>query len=274
MKRELSTTETFEKKKAHVAWFSLILIAFILAYDGKPVKIPGVDVQVPIDPALFLLTAIVIYSTISFWFESQKVLRLNSHFVGGKGVGDTVADVRTKLQEASDYLDKVKSFEFGPVPGAGLGPILGDIRKRTETYLQYLEQLQVSRGGMTQAGGVKNHPTEESLHIENVITSVQEYGRRLEEFPFSENDPAVAAAQGRDRFERAIGDFQAELNRAIKAFTDNLMKLSEDILTEGKIQWSFLERWPPLVLGVMAAAAGTLLLLQPTIILALRRLIA
>jgi hypothetical protein len=273
MKRELSTTETFEKKKTHVAWFSLILVAFILAYDGSPVKIPGVDVQVPIHPAIFLLTAIVAYSTISFWFESQKILRLNSHFVAGKGVGDTVADVRTKLEEASAYLDRVKAFEFGPVPGAGLGPILGDIGRRTETYLQYLEQLQKSRGGMTETGGVKNHPTEESLHIENVITSVQEYGRRLEEFPFSENDPAVAAAQGRERFEKAIVDFQSELNEAIKAFTDNLTRLSDDILTEGKVQWSFLERWPPLLLGILASVAGAVLLLWPSAVLALRALL-
>lgn len=273
MKRELSTTETFEKKKAHLAWFSLVLIVFLVAYDGNPIKIPGVDAQVPIRPAIFLLTAIVAYTTTSFWFESQKVLRLNSHFVAGKGVGDTVSDIRAKLEEAGSYLTRVTSFDFGPVPGAGLGPIISDFKRRSESYLNYLENIQTTRGGMTAFEGVKNHPTEESALIENVIQTVKEYERRLEEFPFGDVDPAIAAAQGRERFEKGVQDFQIELDQDIRAFTENLTRLSDDILTEGKIQWSFLERWPPLALGAVAAIAGAALLVWPKAALTIRSLI-
>ena len=273
MKRELSTTETFEKKKNHVAWFSLVLVVFYIAYDGNPIKIPGVDAQVPILPAVFLLTVIVIYTTISFWFESQKVLRLNSHFVAGKSVGDTVTDVRAKLEDAGSYLERVRASDFGPVPGAGLGPIISDFKRRSESYLNYIESIQKSRGGMTIVDGVKNHPTEESALIDNVVETVKEYERRLGEFPFGEIDPAVAAAQGRERFANSVNEFQDELDRGIKAFTDNLTRLSDDILTEGKFQWSFLERWPPLALGVIAAIAGTTLLLWPSAALTVRKLI-
>ena len=152
-------------------------------------KISGVDVQVPVRPAIFLLTIVVIYTTISFWFESQKVLRLNSHFVAGKEIGDTVSEVRSKLEEASAYLDRVGSFDFGPMPNEAVLPVVEDFKQRSRTYIDYLANLQATRGGMNLVDGKKSFTNEEAIHIDNLVEVLSAYERRLEAFPFSEIDP-------------------------------------------------------------------------------------
>lgn len=271
MQKELVVSETFERKKNHLAWGSLVAIIASLAFDGTPIKILGVDSTVPAKPALIIAALFLLYLVVSFWLESRRVRRANSEFSAGKNVDDLVVEMQERLKSANSYLGRLNDFDFGPVPSAGLGPVVEDFKNRSHTYLDYLRSLPAYQAGTELVDDVINSKTEEAIHIQNLIHIQDEYVRRLSEFPCATADPAIAAAQGQERMTLAIGDFRSELNLQISRLAESMTVLKRDLLAEGRLQWNLVEIGPPLTVAILSILLTLGVIFFPDESLGLRR---
>ena len=183
---ELRLTETFEKKKNHLFWFSGLAIIVAVGLWDHPEKHQidvfksGVEVQ--ISHIGWLLAVILFYEAISFYFEDRKVALINS-----------------ELARRGDFGDAKEVFE------REAGGLMGQARERMEAVVARADEEQF-RGGYD----VVTNLIQRLEAMDARLRQVEEQYRRWS----TKKDLEDMRIKGEMGLQLGIGDIRAALESA------------------------------------------------------------
>jgi hypothetical protein len=267
---DLRLTDTFEKKKNHLFWFSgLAIIVAIGLWDS-----PGKDqidvfksgVEVQISHIGWLLAVILLYEAISFYFEDRKVTLINSELTRRGDFGDAKEvferEAGLLMGQARERMEAVATRATDEQFTAGY-EVVTNLIERLQSMDGTLEQFEsrYHRWSVNDNEGIR---AKGELGLQLGIAEIRaalEHARQqlgtmdlanLERISVVLNDTALA----NERLERATTAIQSDLTALLK----NLYAVRGDLSRMDRLQLLLFERWVPYVVFVLGMSSSIFLI--------------